>query len=422
MIFLVSSGNLIMFFLGWELIGLTSFFLINFWSTRVATLKCALKAYSFNKLSDCFLLLAFILLFAGLNTTDIPTILTTSYLYNSYEVSILVFKCSYIECVGILLLGSAFIKSAQLGAHIWLPDSMEAPVPASALIHSATLVSAGIYILLRFSVFFENSALLLSIIATVGAVTAAYGGIVAAFQTDCKKLLAYSTISHCGFLMVLCTTFCFEYVMLYLYVHGFFKASTFLSVGNILRFGRTQDYRRMGMFSKYLPFDSYAVFVGLLNLAGLPFSFGFYIKHLLFVGLNINLTMFYVCYFLCLIGAVSGLFYSYRLYYYVFFDFKKARRATYMHVTNPGLNSTYYTNAGVAGMLAISSLIVVAYIICFYLLYIYTSTVNVFSDFLSHKNYTTQYEYLVERLQSTRNYQLINLIIVSLILCIVYTP
>jgi NADH:ubiquinone oxidoreductase subunit 5 (subunit L)/multisubunit Na+/H+ antiporter MnhA subunit len=322
----------------------------------------------------------------------------------------------------LLLLGSAFIKSAQLGAHIWLPDSMEAPVPASALIHSATLVSAGIFILLRFSVIFENSCLLLSIIFIVGATTAAYGGIVAAFQTDCKKLLAYSTISHCGFLMVLCTTFCFEYVMLYLYVHGFFKASTFLSVGNILRFGRTQDYRRMGMFSKYLVFDSYAVFVGLLNLAGLPFSFGFYIKHLLFVGLNVNLQLFYACYFLCLIGAVSGLFYSYRLYYYVFFDFKKARKATYAHVTNACLKSAYYTNAGVAGILSIFGLIVTAYIICFYLLYTYVSMDNAFSDFLSYKSYNAQYEYLVERFQSTRSYQIINLTIVSLVLCILYTP
>jgi len=333
-----------------------------------------------------------------------------------------VFNFNYIEIIGLFLLGAAFIKSAQIGAHIWLPDSMEAPVPASALIHSATLVSAGVFILLRFACFFENSLFLLNIIYFVGSITALYGGVVAAFQTDCKKLLAYSTISHCGFLMVLCTTFCVEYVILYLYVHGFFKASTFLSVGNILRFSRTQDYRRMGMFVKYLPFDTYAVFVGLLNLAGLPFSFGFYIKHLLFVGINSNLYFFYFCYFCCFVGAISGLFYSYRLYYYVFFDMKKARKSVYNHALTSNLNSIHYSNAGKAGTLAIFSLILVSYVICFYIIYIYIYSYNLFSNFYSYKFYNTTFELSVERYNSTIIYQIINLIIITLITIILYTP
>jgi len=298
---------------------------------------------------------------------------------------------------------------------------MEAPVPASALIHSATLVSAGIFILLRFSTFFENSVFLLTLIAVVGSFTAFYGGIVAAFQTDCKKLLAYSTISHCGFLMVLYTTLCFEYVVLYLYIHGFFKASTFLSVGNILRFGRLQDYRRMGAFAKYLPFDCYATLVGLLNLAGLPFSFGFYIKHLLFVGLNANIYFYYPCLIFCVIGAVSGLFYSYRLYYYVFFDFKKGRKATYLHVTNSILKSRFYSNAGIASTLAIFFLIVIAYAISFYLLTIYLASATTFSDFTSYKLYNSQFDYMIERIQSVRNYQLLNYLVILLLFSIVFT-
>jgi len=298
---------------------------------------------------------------------------------------------------------------------------MEAPVPASALIHSATLVSAGIFILLRFSPLFENSYSIINIVYIMGSFTALYGGVVAAYQTDCKKLLAYSTISHCGFLMVLCTTFCFEYVLLYLYIHGFFKASTFLSVGNILRFGRTQDYRRMGLFIKYLPFDSYAVCVGLLNLAGLPFSFGFYIKHLLFVGANSNLILFYICYFCLFVAASSGLIYSYKLYYYVFFDFKKGRKATYLHVTSTDLNSTYYSNAGIIGTLSIFLLIIVAYLISFYLIYIYIQSNNYYSNFISYKMYNTHYELFVERASSLFIYQIINLLIISIILIILYT-
>lgn len=422
MIFLVNSGNTVMFFLGWELIGLTSFFLINFWSTKVATLKCAFKAYSFNKLSDFFLLIAILLIFSLFNTTDFFVISSSAYLFISYETEIIVFKLYYFELIGFFLLAAAFIKSAQFGAHIWLPDSMEAPVPASALIHSATLVSAGIFILLRYSVFFENSKLLLSVIFIVGSFTAFYGGIVAAFQTDCKKLLAYSTISHCGFLMVLYSTLCFEYVVLYLYVHGFFKASTFLSVGNILRFSRLQDYRRMGNFSKYLPFDCYATFVGLINLAGLPFSLGFYIKHLLFVSLNINLFLYYLCLSFCLIGAFSGIFYSYKLYYYVFFDFKKGRKPTYLHVTPISLNSNFYTNSGIASTIAIFFLIVIAYIIPFLLLFVYTSNYSYYSDFSSYKLYNTQYEYMTELLQSTRLYQLVNYIVILLLTVVIYTP
>jgi NADH:ubiquinone oxidoreductase subunit 5 (subunit L)/multisubunit Na+/H+ antiporter MnhA subunit len=337
-------------------------------------------------------------------------------------VNFFLFNLNYIEIIAIFLLGSAFIKSAQFGAHIWLPDSMEAPVPASALIHSATLVSAGIFILLRFSFFFENSNFLLSLIFFVGSLTAFYGGIVAAFQTDCKKLLAYSTISHCGFLMVLYTSLCFEYVVLYLYIHGFFKASTFLSVGNILRFARLQDYRRMGNFSKFIPFDCFAVYVGLINLAGLPFSFGFFIKHLLFVSLNINLYLYYLCFFFCIIGALSGLFYSYRLYYYVFFDFKKARKATYLHVTSQNFNSIHYTNSGIASTFAIFSLILCAYIISFFMFTLYLTNISYYSDFFSYKLYNTQFEFTAELLNYVNNYQVLNILVLLIILALIYTP
>jgi NADH-quinone oxidoreductase subunit L len=170
---------------------------------------------------------------------------------------------------------------------------MEAPVPASALIHSATLVSAGLFLLLRFNVFFELSNYTYYIIPIIGSITAFYGGISAAFQSDLKRILAYSTISHCGFLMVSFSSFMIDYTLLYLYVHGFFKASVFLCVGNIIRFsGNYQDFRRMGQFAKYLPLECCLSFIGLLNLAGLPFTLGFYMKHCFFITLTKQLYLY----------------------------------------------------------------------------------------------------------------------------------
>ena len=144
-------------------------------------------------------------------------------------------------------LGAAFIKSAQVGFHIWLPDSMEAPVPASALIHSATLVSAGIFLILRLYPIFECSSIFYILTPIISIFTAFFGGFAAFYQNDLKRILAYSTISHCGLLMFLTTLGSFEFTLLYLYVHGFFKAIAFLCVGNIIRFNKNyQDVRRMG--------------------------------------------------------------------------------------------------------------------------------------------------------------------------------
>jgi len=207
---------------------------------------------------------------------------------------------------------------------------MEAPVPASALIHSATLVSAGIFLLLRFTQMFEFSIYAYYIIPLIGSFTAFFGGLSSAYQSDIKRILAYSTISHCGFLMVCYSTYIVEYTILYLYIHGFFKAAVFLCVGNVIRFSRNcQDFRRMGGFYKYLPFECIASFICLINLSGLPFTIGFYIKHLLLIGIYLENYFLYFIFLNILGGAVYGLIYSYRLFYFVFFDFKKSKKIIY---------------------------------------------------------------------------------------------
>jgi NADH-quinone oxidoreductase subunit L len=354
---------------------------------KVSTLKAAFKAYSFNKASDLFLFFAILLVFNLTYTLDIPTFISYVHVYENFVINFII-EINYLELISLFLVGAAFIKSAQFGAHIWLPDSMEAPVPASALIHSATLVSAGIYLLLRFSALFELSQLTMGLIAVVGSLTAFYGGVVSMYQSDIKRILAYSTISHCGFLMVLYTTGIMEYVVLYLYVHGFFKATVFLSVGNIIRFCKNnQDFKRMGLFYKYLPFDCFASFICLINLSGLPFTFGFYIKHLLFIGLNSNFILYYFVLINCLLGALTGLFYSYRLFYYVFFDIKKAKKKQYFSAISNILNSKFYSNTTISASLSIMCLIFVSYIISLTLLYIYMSKEYNFSGFNNFISY-----------------------------------
>lgn len=421
MILLVSSGNFIVMFLGWELIGLTSFFLINFWSTRVGTLKAAFKAFSFNKLSDLFLFFAILLIFNTTFNLDILVFNNQIYLYENYNIEFFYFSINLIEFISFFFISCAFIKSAQLGAHIWLPDSMEAPVPASALIHSATLVSAGIYLLLRLTSLFELSYYAYYVIPTIGAITAFYGGLVSAFQSDTKKTLAYSTISHCGFLMVSYSTGVLEYVILYLYVHGFFKAATFLCMGNVNRFNRNiQDFKRMGGFYKYLPFECFASFVCMINLSGLPLTLGFYIKHLLFIGLNESYYIYYIILSSLILGAIAGVFYSYRLFYSIFFDIKKGKKTIYMQANRKILNSKFYSNTSLASNLAISTLVLVSYIVT---LYLYNITLNKFYNMSDLKtfNINNAYSYYyVPDMNFLNTISILNWFVIILIISVIF--
>lgn len=368
MILLVSSGNFFVLFLGWELIGLTSFFLINFWSTRIGTLKAAFKAYVFNKFSDVSLFIAVLLSVLLINDTNIMVFNSQIHLYQNIVLHFNTFEISYIELLSFFFLTCAFIKSAQFGTHIWLPDSMEAPAPASALIHSATLVSAGVFLVLRFAPLFELSLYAYSVLTVVGSFTAFFGGFCAMYQSDIKRILAYSTISHCGFLMVTCVTRIPELTIFYLYVHGFFKAAVFLCVGNIIRFSQNyQDFKKMGGFWKYLPFECICSFICLINLSGLPFTLGFYIKHILLVYLSKDTYLYAPLLAFVLGGALTGLVYSYRLYFYVFFDLKKAKKYIYTHSNRKSLKSIFYSNTTLAANLAISTLIILGYIICIFM-------------------------------------------------------
>lgn len=294
-----------------------------------------------------------------------------------------------INIFSLLIIIPVSIKSAQLFGHIWLPDSMEAPVPASALIHSATLVSAGIYLLLRFKCILILSVPALVILSLIGSLTAVYGAVTSAFQTDVKRLLAYSTISHCGFLVlssVLCDT---EFTILYLYVHGFFKAASFICIGNVIRFnlGR-QDIRNMGGFAAYLPFEASILAICLLFLAGAPLTFGFFMKHFLISSLIVSNIYMSLIYSIIFIAAIFGIVYCSRLYYGIFFGSKRSYKSVYLVVSRKKFyefdaSSTYYSNSTLSSILSIFGLMLCGLIMCFVLLlYIYNKYLN-FGDMSS---------------------------------------
>ncbi len=314
MILLVLANNLFTLFLGWESIGLSSFFLINFWSTRRGTLKSSFKAFFFNKISDIFLFL-FIVLVHYLTYTNNLTLLNIK-----TNLNVLPTNTMYV-IASICLFSCTLFKSAQLFGHLWLPDSMEAPVPASALIHSATLVSAGVYLLLRLTPVINLTNLHIWALV-VGSITAAYGGVVSASQTDMKKLLAYSTISHCGFLFVLVGTQVYVATIIYLFLHGLFKALTFFCAGSFIRVSGSQDTRMMGGLSRILPVDTILLIICAFNLGGLPFSLGYLYKGILITSiLNYNYT--YLVLGFITIGLLTSLIYVYRIINYSAFDVVK---------------------------------------------------------------------------------------------------
>ena len=415
MIFLVTSGNTIMLFLGWELIGFTSFCLINFWTTKAATLKSAFKAFTFNKVSDFFMFMFLVSTFSVYYTFDILSINQQVFKYESLVIYIFGTPVNFLEFVALMIIGAAFIKSAQFGGHAWLPDSMEAPVPASSLIHSATLVSAGVYLILRFNFIFDATQYSKLIIPVIGSLTAAYGGVCAAAQSDIKKTLAYSTISHCGFLMVLCATEMNEFTILYLYVHGFFKAGVFMCVGNVLRITRGyQDTRRMGGLLKYLPFEYFCAIVGVLNLAGLPFTFGFFIKHLLLISLDTHIYIYYFVMFHSLIGAFSGLFYSYRIINYTFGDFKKGHKVLYLNTNRPNYNSLFYTNSSLAASFSIFFLFLSSYLITYFMFKYFMVSNYLFSDYMNTTILTTYFSTVTVFNGYLLNFSYINLTVVTI--------
>ena len=281
-VFLFYCYDYFLILFSWECIGLFSFLLVNFYSTRIYTIKAALKTFVFSRVSDMFMFLSFLMTLNIFSSTDLSIIFIQvpflSFHYLFFGSNAIHFLTFFSFC----LVTSGGIKAAQFFSHVWLPDAMEAPTPASALIHSSTLVVAGIFLVIRFSILFEFTIFTNYYLAILGAMTLAFGSITATFQNDIKKLVAYSTISQIGYLVCGCGFCCYEEVLIYLIVHALNKAFLFVLVGYTVHFfsGNT-DMRQMGGAYIY-SFDITVLLFGVcFNLAGLPYSAGFLGKEFL---------------------------------------------------------------------------------------------------------------------------------------------
>ncbi|MCH7642516.1 MAG: NADH-quinone oxidoreductase subunit L [Chloroflexi bacterium] len=270
MMTLVLADNLLLLYLGWELVRLGSYLLIGFWWERRSAAEAAKKAFATTRIGDVALLIGFILLFRAAGTFDISTIksLASAGLIDSTELT----------WAMILIFAGAAGKSAQVPLHVWLPDAMEGPTPVSALIHAATMVVAGVYLIVRLFPIYELVPDALDLIAVIGLLTALMAGVMALAMTDLKRILAYSTISHLGFMMLALGAGAPGVAMFHLLAHAFAKASLFLAAGSISHGTGETDIRRMGGLWRRMPYTTVMFWIGALSLAGLPLLSGFFSK------------------------------------------------------------------------------------------------------------------------------------------------
>lgn len=397
MITLIWAGNWLTFILGWEMIGISSFLLINFWVNKITTLKSAFKAFTFNKFSDVCLIIGFLIIL-NINNFYFNTTYFHLNTLNYNKLNFFNIDISLIDFILFIFILGSFCKSAQFGFHIWLPDSMEAPVPASALIHSATLVSAGIYLLLRYNILLQFSEFNFYFILILSSFTSFYGAIIAAFQTDGKKILAYSTISHCGFLMVSILLFNPTITILYLIGHGLFKSASFMCVGNLIQVNNNyQDSRVWGNHSLVYFFEFFTLLLCIINLGGLPFTINFFTKHFLFVIYNYSTIMNIITYIFLTFAAYSGIFYSFKIILNSFFVFKKNLYKTYSITSWNFSDLVIYKNfikTNKLFVIFIINLILVGLFILTFYLNLIQNEFNVFIDLYNYNTLSLQNSYI----------------------------
>ncbi len=279
MLLIVLSNNFLQLFIGWELVGLSSYLLIGFWLNKDSAIKANYKAFLVNRVGDVGLLLGLCLILLTYNTTDYNQIFQMKHLINSDSINIFGFSYNSLSAICLLLFIGAMAKSAQVPLQFWLPDSMEGPTPISALIHAATMVTAGIYMVARLSPLYELSQDVLIFILYVGSITAFFLGMVALVQNDIKRIIAYSTISQLGYMTAALGASLYSLAMFHLITHAFFKALLFLCAGSIIiKCHHEQDIRKIGGLRKYMPITYLAFLYASLSLIGFPLTSGFYSK------------------------------------------------------------------------------------------------------------------------------------------------
>lgn len=320
MLILVTSDNFIQMFLGWEGVGFCSYLLINFWFTRLQANKAAIKAMLVNRVSDFAIVLGLLILFIHFKSVEYSSVFTVLPLITKITFNFINTDYNVIDLVCLFIFIGAMGKSAQLFLHTWLPDAMEGPTPVSALIHAATMVTAGVFLIARCSPLFEYSEHILTFITLVGGMTSFFAGTVGLVQNDLKKVIAYSTCSQLGYMIFACGVSNYNVGVFHLFNHAFFKALLFLSAGSVIHaLGDEQDMRRMGGLRRILPFTYIMFVIGSLSLMGFPFLTGFYSKDAI---LEVSYAHFSVeSHFSFWLGSITAFctaFYSTRLLYLTF--------------------------------------------------------------------------------------------------------
>jgi len=320
MLILVTANNFLQMFVGWEGVGVSSYLLINFWYTRIQANKAAIKAMLINRVGDFALLLAIFTIYFNFNSLNYDTVFTLAPLALGNEIIVGSFHVPALDAICIFLFLGAMGKSAQLGFHTWLPDAMEGPTPVSALIHAATMVTAGVFLLIRCSYLIEFSPIALNIITIVGACTAFFAATTGLFQNDIKRVIAYSTCSQLGYMIFACGLSSYEVGIFHLSNHAFFKALLFLGAGSVIHaLADEQDLRKMGGLKQVLPFSYAIMLIGSLALIGFPFLAGFYSKDVI---LELSFAKYTVgghfSFILGTLAAFCTAFYSTRVLFLVF--------------------------------------------------------------------------------------------------------
>ncbi len=275
MLTLVLAKNYLMMFIGWEGVGLASYLLIGFWFTKDSAASAGKKAFIVNRIGDFGFLIALFLIIKHFGSLDFTRVFAQVQLRTRRRTA----GPELLTAIGILLMVGACGKSAQIPLYVWLPDAMEGPTPVSALIHAATMVTAGVYMVARSHMIFERAPMALTVVAIIGTLTALFAATIGIAQTDIKKVLAYSTVSQLGYMFMACGVGAFSAGIFHLMTHAFFKGLLFLAAGSVIHgVGGEQDMRKMGGLRTYIPWTFVTMGIATLAIAGIPPFAGFWSK------------------------------------------------------------------------------------------------------------------------------------------------
>lgn len=323
MIILVTADNYLLMFVGWEGVGVCSYLLVSFWFTRIAANQSSISAFLTNRVGDCFLTIGMFAILWSFGNLDYSTVFSIAPFIND----------NIIIIVGVCLLIGAMAKSSQIGLHVWLPMAMEGPTPVSALIHAATMVTAGVYLLMRSSPLIEYSNTVLLLCLWIGAITTVFSSLIGLFQQDIKKVIAYSTMSQLGMMVIAIGLSSYNVAIFHLVNHAFYKGLLFLGAGAVIHaVADNQDFRRYGGLKSFLPLTYSVMLIASLSLVAFPFMTGFYSKDFIIESAYGQFCFSsVVVYFVSTIGAMFTTLYSVKVLYLTFLTNPNGPIVNYKH-------------------------------------------------------------------------------------------